>query len=161
MRRNASQQDWLCVICDRRPFRVGRVFCSRHICMRLTWSSEIGELCERQPQCKCGEEICHMSSTNVAPLIVKCLFVPNNSSIYIKYQTKVCLFLPVHFRPHQSSPLPPLTENHHCHLIPSQHGQRSTNQAPRNIDLDQHDGLMLKSRTRTDRGLSERQKLIG
>ncbi|KIM77565.1 hypothetical protein PILCRDRAFT_11985 [Piloderma croceum F 1598] len=39
-------------------------------------------------------------------------------------------------------------------------GKRSTNQAPRNIDLDQHDGLMLESRTRTDHGLSERQKLI-
>jgi hypothetical protein len=40
-------------------------------------------------------------------------------------------------------------------------GKNLTIQAPHNIDLDQHDGLMLESRTRTDRSRSERQKLIG
>lgn len=33
--------------------------------------------------------------------------------------------------------------------------------ASRNIDLDQHDGLVLEQRTRVDRSRSERQKLLG
>jgi hypothetical protein len=83
-----------------------------------------------------------------------------NSSVY-KYQTKVSL---------PPAPLLSLIETLHCHcsqkittVVSSLHnmGKQTTIQAPCNIDLDQHDGLMLKSHTRTDCGRSERQKLIG
>lgn len=130
--------------------------------MRLTWSSAIGELCECQPQC----EMWRRNSSHVQR---ECRAVDRRMSICSKQTVRSILNIKQRFVSSSRS-TSVLTETLHCRhsqkittVTSSLHnmGKRSTNQAPRNIDLDQHDGLMLESRTRTDRGLSERQKLIG